>query len=418
MHPLMQHKSYMQKLLLSILLTLFFVQCSKNSKPEKAVSAEQATHIRILNEIPSRIQSIENLTLFPGDAEPTYSVELIPEQTFGETGEPYVIRVLDCVEDNKGKVILWNADANYEQILYVYNADGSYHTQLGRQGRGPGEYGHIVGMQAKAGKVFILDYTSQRLNEYSTKDYSFMHSMLFERWKSSEGLKFGYVEPRNDGNYLMTFSDKKSKLGRLEIKYQVMDSEGKRVNVKPLVFPAGFKINVGQSMRPTMPLTFMGKTITALSDEDTLYSVWTQDFLIRKYDAKGLYQSAIYYPIKGLPFDLDEYTKTSLFSPKAHDIKKAFDDMDKEFPTTNPVLDKLMVDDENRIWVALPADIEGNSYEWWILSSSGELLAKLVLPRDQPIFDIKNDYLYSKKMNEETGTEYVVKYRIEWTEKE
>lgn len=46
-----------------------------------------------------------------------------------------------------------------------------------------------------------------------------------------------------------------------------------------------------------------------------------------------------------------------------------------------------------------------------------ELLAKLVLSKDQPIYDIKNGYLYSKKTNEETDAEYVVKYRIELTKK-
>lgn len=39
-----------------------------------------------------------------------------------------------------------------------------------------------------------------------------------------------------------------------------------------------------------------------------------------------------------------------------------------------------------------------------------------MLPHDQPIYDIKKGYLYSKKTNEETGTEFVVKYRIELTE--
>ncbi|MTI87891.1 MAG: hypothetical protein FH748_07985 [Balneolaceae bacterium] len=77
-----------------------------------------------------------------------------------------------------------------------------------------------------------------------------------------------------------------------------------------------------------------------------------------------------------------------------------------------------MVDDENRMWVAVPMDVQNETYEWWILNPSGELLARLVLPEDQPIYDIKNGYLYSKKTNEETGAEYVVKYRIELTEKE
>lgn len=244
-----------------------------------------------------------------------------------------------------------------------------------------------------------------------------MHSTLFESWKSGDGFRFGFVEPRNDGNYFLSFSDKNSEFGRQKTKYLVMDDEGKRAPVQPLSFPAGFTIKVRQSMRPTMPLTFLGKTITALSDDDVLRTVWTKDFLIKMYDAKGIYQSAFYYPIEGSPFDLKAYTKAELFSPKARDIEKAFADLDEELPKTFPVIDKLLVDDENRIWVAIPAGLQREKYAWWILKESGELLAKLILPKDQRIYDIKNDYLYSKQTNEETGTEYAVKYRIELTEK-
>ncbi|MFD2532841.1 6-bladed beta-propeller [Gracilimonas halophila] len=248
-----------QRLLLSIFLCFFLIQCSDSSKPEIAVPAEQGEQTgktapgRILDEIPPHIQEVENLTIFPGDSAPLYSIELIPEQTFGETGEPYFVKISGSVVDDQERVIIWSVDSNYEQILYVYNADGSYHDQLGRRGRGPGEYETMVGLQAKAGKVFVLDYSSQRLNEYSTEDYSFHRSILIETWKI----------------------------------------------------------------------------------------------------------------------------------------------------------------DENRIWVAVPVGTDSDTYEWWILQESGELLAKLKLPRDQPIYDIKDGHLYSKGTNEETGDEFVVKYRIE-----
>jgi len=401
---------YSRKLLLSIFLCFSLVQCSDQANPE------QADHIRILDEIPQHIQEVENLTIFPGDSEPLYSIDLIQEQTYGQSGEAYLLRISKCVVDDKGRLIIWGSRSNYEQYIHVYNADGSYHTQLGRRGRGPGEYEIVVGMQAEAGKVFVLDYTSQRLNEYSTQDYSVIRSILIEQWDGGDEFRFGYVEPRNGGNYQVIFSENRSKFGRLEIKFQVMDHEGNSISDKPLVFADGFRIKVRQSMQPTMPLLFLGKTITALSDEDVLYVAWTRDFLIRKYDANYDYQSSFYYPIGGHPFDLNEYTKAQVFSPKAHDIENAFSNMDEDLPDTFPVIDKLMVDDESRIWVAVPKGSQREHYEWWILKESGELLAKLLLPRDQPIYDIKNGYLFSKEINEETGAGFVVKYRIELKE--
>jgi hypothetical protein len=76
-----------------------------------------------------------------------------------------------------------------------------------------------------------------------------------------------------------------------------------------------------------------------------------------------------------------------------------------------------MVDDEDRIWAAVHMGPHRENYEWWILAPSGKLLAKLQRPRKQRIFDIKNGYLYSKEIDEDTGGETVVKYRIELLEK-
>ncbi|MDZ7715106.1 MAG: 6-bladed beta-propeller [Balneolaceae bacterium] len=408
-----------------ILLSFFLIQCSDNPRPKQinpvpVKQAEVTGHIRVLDEIPQHIQSVDSLTIFPGDSEPLYSVELIPVLSFGKTGKPYLTQVNYGIVDDKDRVLTVNVGRpNYEQILHVFNADGSYHAQIGRHGAGPGEYSLVLGLQAKAGKIFMLDYNNQRVNEYSTEDYSIARTIPLEKWKNSDGKEFGYIEPRNDGNYLLTFSDNRSKTGRIEIKQVVMDYEGNTV-IEPLVFPSSFRIDVGQSNQPapTMStISFLGKTITFLSDEDALYTVWTRDFLIRKYDAGGVYQSAFYYPIGGSPFDLDEYTKTQLFSPNARQIEKAFETIDKDLPETFPVIDRLMVDDENRIWVAVPAGAQREYYEWWILNEGGELLAKLVLPKTQRIYDIKNGYLYSKKTDEETDTEYVVKYKIEFTER-
>jgi len=377
-------------------------------------------HIFVLDVIPEHIKEVENLTIFPRDSEPRYSIELIPQQTFGETGEPYLTTLDDAVVDDQGRVIILNANTNTnnEHSIYVYDENGTFHTQLGRHGRGPGEYGFVFDVQAKAGKVFIRDVTNQRLTIYNTDDYSFDRSMLIEQLAINdhdtvEEQRLGLIMPRNDGNHLVSFSQQ----GSDSHKYLLMDTDGNGLNFEPLVFPSSLSINAStKTMTPSLRLgQMMGQTLTALSSEDELYSIWTSDFLIKKYDSNGIYQSAIYYPLKGLPFDLDEYAKTAPFGYNARDIEKGLESMDNELPETNPILDNLMLDDENRIWAAVPMDGQRKNNEWWILSPSGELLAKLQRPR-KTIFDIKDGYLFAKEIDKETDVEYVVKYRIELTE--
>jgi hypothetical protein len=157
-----------------------------------------------------------------------------------------------------------------------------------------------------------------------------------------------------------------------------------------------------------------------MSNEGELFVANTQEFLIKKYDPTGAYQSAIYYPIKGAPLDFEKFLKSGRkFGPSIPpvvEVEKAFDAVGEELPKTTPVIDKLIVDDKNRIWVAVPIGTKSDIYEWWILAETGELLTKVVLPLEQPILDIKDDFLFSKMTDKETGAEYVVKYRLDLTE--
>lgn len=383
-----------------LLLSLFLLHCTQAPEAESI----RPPHIVILDEIPSHIQSVENLTVFPGDSEPLYSMELVPVQSFGNNDEFYAKRIAGAVEDDQGRVLITISALNYEFSIHVFNADGTYHTQLGRNGRGPGEYTLPYALQEIGGTIFVFDARSFQLNEYSTADYSFVRTTPFERW--THGLTNGYVQPRHDGNVLVESTSDRSKLGRQYTEHQVMDSEGNRLSGDPLVFPAGFSVAVGATIRPSMPISFLGQTLTALSDEDELITAWSRDVLIKTYDSKGEYRSAIYYPIQSaVPFDFNVYSKVNPFVPSAA--------RDIETPDTYPIIDRLMVDDKHNIWVSVLVDPQLEFVEWWILKKSGELLAKVELPRSQFIYDIRNGHVYSKKTNEETGTEYVVKYRME-----
>ncbi len=401
-----------------ILLSLLLVHCSQEPETE---------HIQILDKIPQHIQEIENLTIFPGDSEPLYEIELIPEQTFGEEGEPYLTHIAGSVVDENERVLIWDIDTHGGSFppphnIYVYNTDGTYYTQIGRGGRGPGEFGMLISIYANAGKVFVLDAHNQRLNLYNKVDYSFERSILVEHWnvhnhESVKDLEFARLDTRSDGNHLAVFSEWGSVSGsNAEFKYLLINTDGDVLNPVPMKFSGSFKVRP-QADQPSPPveLFFMGRTITDFSDDGTLYSAWTRDFLIKKFDANGIYQSAIYYPLKGASFDLNEYTETIRYNTS--DIRNAIENSDEEVPETNPALDNLMVDDENRIWAAVPMDEQRKNYEWWILSPTGELLAKLQRPRDKAIFDIKNGYLYAKEIDEDTDVEFVVKYRIELTER-
>lgn len=420
------------KRLIALILFLFSFGCNDPSteKIEKKEIFEVVgtEHISVLEETPVHIQEIENLTIFSGNSKPIYNIELNKEYTFGSGDEFNFYWIFDCFADNNGRLIVWGSDFTRGEGVYVFNSDGTFNTQLGKQGRGPGEYTQIIQLVGKEEKIFITDYGNMRLNEYSTKDYSFIKSTLFETLKTKEKNNITSVLGRNDGNYLVSFADPRSQIGWRYSQNVILDEKGKRVSNNSIQFKVGMQIKkVGGSMRPTLPLTFLGNTFTALSSNDELYTAWSPEFLIKKYDLNNIYQSAIYYPILGVPFDLGDYTESTLFSPEPMQIKQALSDMDIEMPEFSPLVEEIIIDNENRIWVSIAVGKEKKKYEWWILKESGELLAKFSVNQNQRLYDIKNGYVYIRKDNgknkgelysengpNEADNEYVVKYRIKF----
>ena len=72
----------------------------------------------------------------------------------------------------------------------------------------------------------------------------------------------------------------------------------------------------------------------------------------------------------------------------------------------------MFVDDENRLWISTIVE-DFDVYEWWVLEENGEMITRFEWPRDEPIEMIKNDYLYTKETEDETGVQQVVRYRVE-----
>jgi hypothetical protein len=401
---------YLQVLLLSILLCFFLVQCSNNSTSEKT----------------EHIQELDNLTVYSADSEPVYTIELVPEQSFAGTGKPYWKVITGCVVDDNDRVIIRGQDKDMKTELHGFNPDGTYRSQIGRFGKGPGEYEFVSpNFQINSGSVFLYDATTARLSMFTTDDYSFEGTTVLQDWNVRDlevvrNMELSDFHARSDGNLLAIFKGHPTGTGRTSnTKFMLVDTEGNVLNPDPLIeLPSPFYLvseNQRNSVFPfRMRMPFMELSLYALSDDDAIYTApKTEDFLIKKYDAEGIYQYAFYYPVMGPPFDLDSVQGLAGYS---HAIRNVLEEADAEIPETAPVLRNMIVDDENRMWVNVAVDRETS--KWWMLGESGELLAKTVLSDNEVICDIQNGYLYSKKTNEETGiTTYVVKYRIELKEK-
>ncbi|MEX1011740.1 MAG: 6-bladed beta-propeller, partial [Balneolaceae bacterium] len=361
-----------------------------------------------------------------------YSIELIPDQTFGDSGEPYLRNLYLQSVDDKGRVLI-TEQAGMDTPLHVYNPDGSYLTQVGRSGRGPGDYGLISIASVRAGKLFVYDLGNLRLNIYDSKTYEFERSVRREDWsvldhEAVQNMRLSVLYTRDDGNHIAHFYNQSNEIfpeltvtDSVRQTYILVNSDGDVLNPEPLVIPHRYflsrerQTSDGGSHRLPLAAPFLGGgSIFALAGDGTMYIAWLDDFLIKKYDDQWRYQSAFYYPVKGPPFDFDSFEGFRGYSPR--EIRQALQASDLEIPDSYPVLREIKADDEDRIWARVRVESDDKD-AWWVLDDSGRLLARFLWPRREPIHEIKDGYLYSRILSSEDETGKVIRHRIELTER-
>lgn len=158
---------------------------------------------------------------------------------------------------------------------------------------------------------------------------------------------------------------------------------------------------------------FFGSPVVTLSSADRLYLYEEAGhFLIKIFDPKGAYQRAFYYPHPTVPLTRESASEGGITGTHfRHEF--LFEHMDSmDLPEKWPVLNDMKIDDQDRLWVATTVE-DMSVHQWWVLDKNGKLIARFTWPRDKPIQEIRNGYLYTKETLEETGVEEIVRYRIE-----
>ncbi|HLR26599.1 MAG TPA: hypothetical protein VK112_12090 [Fodinibius sp.] len=136
---------------------------------------------------------------------------------------------------------------------------------------------------------------------------------------------------------------------------------------------------------------------------------WTEEMLIKTYDEQGQYQRAFYYPDPGIPLEVED--ALAQYQNPGENVVRAI--RNDTLPETWPAFDVLQPDDEGRLWISTFTS-DPQTSEWWILDATdGTLLARFDWPREKKVEQIKNDKLYARETEKETGLQEIVRYGIE-----
>ncbi|MDZ7771427.1 MAG: 6-bladed beta-propeller [Balneolaceae bacterium] len=368
-------------------------------------------------ELPSDIQSLKNLTVYDANQEPSRNISLHPEQTFSDTGQTLIGSLTDFEVDDQGRVYL----ADGEQLtVHVYNRDGEVVSRLGREGRGPGEFQSIEGLQMAAGRLFIDDNSLDRTTIYSTDslvhvgtiDLAYSQGDVEELGRYSRAYLEDYLA-RSDGNLLLRFvsydmSDKGKYDAYRETDHYYRLSENEELDGQEwLELPAetGALLPIGPRVMG-FNVAFYGRHLRRLSSDDRLFTATPPHFLVKVYDAEGNYRRAFYHPYEGVPLTQANADKAGLEDYVLQGMSQL------ELPDTWPAINDMVIDDQNRLWVATIVE-DFNMYEWWVLDEQGELLAQFRWPRHRTVEVVRDGKLYAMVEDTTTGVNEVVRWDID-----
>ncbi|MCH8567796.1 MAG: 6-bladed beta-propeller [Balneolales bacterium] len=396
-------KNYFIFILAAFLLCIAVMGCSSDDK---------------LPDVPEHIMELENLTVYSRDAELAATFTFQKDASYGDTEEVIIGRIQDVAVDGSGRVFV--ADTG-RMVIHVFEPEGQYNNQLGRDGRGPREFSFIKSIQIIGDQMFAFDSSAGRVNIFSLENLSEGETVSLGQNRSNfSGLSRAYpainhLYARTDGTYLVRFISTEENTASLqhwqnfEMKglYYLLGSAG---NIQEHQFDYFYEKRVmfpsGNAALGIHLIDFLGTTQSAISNKDQLYLAKPDNFLVKSYGPDGVYRRAFYFPIKKVPLTLESAIEAGVLDMFTSNMSNM------DLPEFWPVVTDLRIDNQNRLWVATTVD-DMSIYEWWVLENTGELITRFDWPRNKPIKFINDTHIYTIETDDETDLQKVVRYRIE-----
>ncbi|TVR32955.1 MAG: 6-bladed beta-propeller [Balneolaceae bacterium] len=365
---------------------------------------------------PDHILEMDNVTIHSAeDIQAADTLKLIYKQSYGESddvmfGSPSFIDV-----DGSGRVYI--ADRQ-ENDIKVFNNEGEFVRTVGRSGDGPGEFRQISSVLIENHSLWVYDNNLKRVNSYDTETGHYNHgSRIAVNRSDFEDLDSRYVRGIHrlpNSRFLIDFlkTEMPENVTGWETvqnrsSFYIMNHHGELTGGPIFEKPSSYHVMMVAGPRITgTPVDFYPSLQVGAAGNGRIYVMWPEHFLLEIYDERGEQEQAIYYPIERVSYD-----PAGSFDGEQNELtERARREVD--FPAFEPVSDRMLMDDRDRVWVSVNTH-EPNKDEWWVLDLDGKLLARFSWPSDEPLETVRGDHVYTKQTEPGSGLQNVVRYRIQ-----
>ncbi|MDX1641735.1 MAG: 6-bladed beta-propeller, partial [Balneolaceae bacterium] len=113
---------------------------------------------------PDQFQELQNLTVYSTNTKPSKTISFKKDAVYGDSDTVLIGSLRDVVVDSLGRVFI--ADSQ-KQVIYLFEPDGRLVDQLGREGKGPGEFGSIKSLQIRNDHLYVFDPNQYKVIVFS-----------------------------------------------------------------------------------------------------------------------------------------------------------------------------------------------------------------------------------------------------------
>ena len=376
-----------------ILVVLFWTGCSKQQSLD----------------LPEYLKELEELTVYPVNSEPETSIELVPEVIFSDNDEVIPGRIAGIVVDDDGRVYMGDQHNN---TVHVFDSDGSCLRRIGRQGEGPGEFLNLWDIQIGDKFLHVQCNLQGIIHVFSLENYELVHTISFlfgqDQIADLSGWSPNIAFVKDDETYLVQFYRpifEVSDDNRSQRLYTV-SNEGDIKSDLLLEMHWGGEYLTDINI-PSVVVVPYGRTTLLAVSEELIYTLWTEDLAVKKYNSQGEYLSAFYHPVQKKDLRRGEVLEQINI---ANDHQRHLF-RNTSLPETWPAVQHFLLDDEQRFWICMIID-DQNNYEWWVLHENGKLIDRFIWPREKEIQFVLNGKIYVLETDQESGLDHIVRYGI------
>ena len=363
---------------------------------------------------PQDLSSLENLVRFDVNNASISEISFNNSVTF--TNPSLIMgQITEVAVDENGRVLIADRD---NSSIYLFDQDGSYVTTIGGAGDGPGEFRTLRNIAAGSGYLHVFDMSQRRITRFDLKTLQEAGTTALSGDEPQNG---GFNMSRfpngfhlmPDGSYLLSFSaftfpgmgGQSDDVPMLD--FDILTPGGEYLGFEGIELQANESVtsSSGNSLRVIMP-SYARKALTAVSPDGRIYTNWSEELLVKEYDAEGTYQRAFFSEYRKPAIDRDELLDSAkeTYDEASFELLKA-----QEFPDTWPAVQQLLADDSNRLWIAL---YTGSDFRRVIvLNSSGNPEGAFELPSDHRIQQVRGEYVYVIEPDSD-GFDSVKRYEV------